>query len=103
VLDSAIEAQGIEDDGALAACILGKARGAVLKGHFFHKRYQGLWPGFGGRSAFFLKPQTSQSFIQAKSNGLRNLSRQFPEYYKEISDVFDKYNEHWFTSNFSIV
>lgn len=97
ILRSAHKLQNISNDGALGGVLLSLGRGSLVMGEYFIKRYSYFWPGlFSWFYALFYK-NNSASFNSAKESAFTVLGKLFPEYIKEISEIFDYYKP--FTSD----
>lgn len=97
VLRSAHKLQNISNDGALGGVLLSLGRGNLIMGEYFIKRYSYYWPGlFSWVYARFHK-NNSANFNSAKKSAFADLSKLFPEYIKEIDEIFDCYQP--FTSD----
>lgn len=102
VLRSAHKLQNISNDGALGCVLLSLGRGGLVMGEYFIKRYNYFWPGIFSWFYAYYHKNNSTKFNNAKESALTDLSKLFPEYIKEITEIFNKYQPFTFSRSYQI-
>ena len=102
LLRSAHKLQNISNDGALGCVLLSLGRGGLVMGEYFIKRYNYFWPGIFSWFYAYYHKNNSTKFNNAKESALTDLSKLFPEYIKEITEIFNKYQPFTFGRSYQI-
>ncbi len=107
ILKKAFAVQDISNDGLMSMVFLGMARGKIVSGFYFSKRYKNLWPGFMNRVlAPFrrLAPKTNnREFDVAVDNAFSKAIRIFPELGRYFNVIKLAYLPDNYCSKFEIV
>ena len=105
-LRQAWDIQDISNDGAFGAVVVSRGAG-VMGRSLFKKRYAKLWPGKLQVMINFLigKIYGVDMFGQARAAilvGRQYLQRIFPEYHREIDQIFAQYKPYSYGRNFRV-
>jgi hypothetical protein len=102
MLKDAYNVQDISNDGALSAVILSMAKGVILDGFRFNKRYLDDWPKQYNALKRMLITLRVEDFTPYKEAGRSKLLSLFPEYSQEIEHIFNRYKQNTCSKGYAI-